>query len=102
MWYYFSTLLNTLYILSCFSLKKKIINALFQTSAIFIQYYEKPGKMDNTSVNKKVAVPAPMFSGESGSMGTRAQKCPRVYPSAIGDFQQNDGSHNNGKYTPGT
>lgn len=82
---------------------KTTTECLFQTSEIFKQYYYNHGNMgDHCSVNKEVAVPAPMFSGESGSMGTRAQKCPRVYPSAIGDFQQNDGSHNNGKYTPGT
>lgn len=34
---------------------------------------------------------------EYGSIGTRALKCPRVYPSAIGDLIQKLCSQNNGK-----
>ena len=47
--------------------------------------------------NAPAPLPRPTVPAETGSGGTSAQKCPRVYPSAIGDLVQNDLSHNSGK-----
>lgn len=44
--------------------------------------------------------PAPRLSKPSFSMATSAEKWPRVYPRAMGLFQQKLCSHKRGKYTP--